>query len=150
MSRVSIGSDNGMSPIRRQAIISTSARLLSIGPLGTNFSEIVVTNRTFSFKKMRLKMSPTKWRPFIVKVWKEIIPRRNHWSAHSVVWDRTPTLRIEAHILIIIVRISLGNWSITKKLQILDVQKYPIPMTLLILHNRASCPICGQNTYAWD
>ena len=40
MNRVSIGSDNGLSPIRRQAIIQTNAGLLSIGPLGTNFSEI--------------------------------------------------------------------------------------------------------------
>ena len=34
--RVSIGSDNGLSPIRRQAIIWTSAELLLIGHLGTN------------------------------------------------------------------------------------------------------------------
>ena len=39
MKRVSIGSDIGLSPIRPQAIILTSAGLLSIGPLGTNFSE---------------------------------------------------------------------------------------------------------------
>ena len=37
---VSIGSDNDLSPIRRQAIILTNAGLLSIGPLGTNFTEI--------------------------------------------------------------------------------------------------------------
>ena len=35
----SIGSDNGLSPIRRQAIIWTNAGLLSIGPLGTIFGE---------------------------------------------------------------------------------------------------------------
>ena len=34
------GSDNGLSPIRRQAIIWISASILFIGPLGTNFSEI--------------------------------------------------------------------------------------------------------------
>ena len=34
---VSIGSDNGLSPIRRKAIILTNAGLLSIGPFGTNF-----------------------------------------------------------------------------------------------------------------
>ena len=38
---VSIDSDNGLSPIGRQAIISTNAGLLSIGPLGTNFREIL-------------------------------------------------------------------------------------------------------------
>ena len=34
-----IGSDNGLSPERRQAIIWTNAGILLIGPLGTNFSE---------------------------------------------------------------------------------------------------------------
>ena len=58
-----IGSDNGLSPDRRQAIIWTNARLLLIGPLGTNFSEILIGIQTFSFKKMHLKMSSAKWRP---------------------------------------------------------------------------------------
>ena len=37
---------------------------LLIGPLGTNFSEILIEILTFSFKKMRLKESSAKWRPF--------------------------------------------------------------------------------------
>ena len=37
-----IGSDNGLSPGRRQAIISTKAGILLIGPLGTNFVEILI------------------------------------------------------------------------------------------------------------
>ena len=37
-----IGSDNGLSPGRRQAIIWTNDRILLIGPLGTNFSEILI------------------------------------------------------------------------------------------------------------
>ena len=52
-----IGSDNGLSPGRRQAIIWTNAGILLIGPLGTNFSEIIVGIQTFSFRKMHLKMS---------------------------------------------------------------------------------------------
>ena len=36
------GWDNGLSPGRRQAIISTNAGILLIGPLGTNFSEILI------------------------------------------------------------------------------------------------------------
>ena len=52
-----IGSDNGLSPGRRQAIIWTNAGILLIGPLGTNFSEILVEIYTFSFKKIHLKMS---------------------------------------------------------------------------------------------
>ena len=59
-----IGSDNGLSPDRRQAIIWTNAGLLIIGPLGTNFSEILIEVLTFSFKKMRLKVSSVKRRPF--------------------------------------------------------------------------------------
>ena len=59
-----IGSDNGSSPRRRQAIIWTNAGILLIGPLGTNFSEILIATETFSFKKMHLKISSAKWRPF--------------------------------------------------------------------------------------
>ena len=59
-----IGSDNGLLPGRRQAIIWTNAGLLLIVHLGTNFSEILIEIYTFSFKKMHLKMSSGKWRPF--------------------------------------------------------------------------------------
>ena len=52
-----IGSDNGLSPGRRQAIIWINARILLIRPLGTNFSEISFEINTFSFKKLHLKMS---------------------------------------------------------------------------------------------
>ena len=58
------GSDNGLSPGRRQAINWTSAGILSIGPFGTNFSENLTKILTFSFKKMRLKVSSAKLRPF--------------------------------------------------------------------------------------
>ena len=39
-----IGSDNGLSPGCHQAIIWTNAGILLIGPLGTNFSEILNRN----------------------------------------------------------------------------------------------------------
>ena len=58
-----IGSDNSLSPGRRQAIITTDAGLLLIGYLETNFSEIVIGVQTFAFKEMHLKMSSAKWRP---------------------------------------------------------------------------------------
>ena len=58
-----IGSDNGLSPDRRQAIIWTNAGILEIGTLGTNFNEILIEIHTFSFKNIHLKMSG-KWRPF--------------------------------------------------------------------------------------
>ena len=59
-----IGSDNGLSSGRRQAIIWSNAKILLIGPLGTNFSEILMEILTFPLKKMRLKESSAKWRPF--------------------------------------------------------------------------------------
>ena len=60
-----IGSENRLSPRRRQAIIWTNAYILSIGPpLGTNFSEILIEIYTFLFKKMHLKMSSGQLRPF--------------------------------------------------------------------------------------
>ena len=59
-----IGSDNGLLPGRRQAIIWTNAGILLIGSLGTNFNEIFIGIQTFSFKKMHLKMLSVKWRPF--------------------------------------------------------------------------------------
>ena len=59
-----IGSDNGLSPGQRQAIIWIDAGILLIGPLGTNFREIYIEILTFSLKKMRLKVSSAKWRPF--------------------------------------------------------------------------------------
>ena len=59
-----IGSDNGLSPGRLHAIIWTNAGILLIRTLGTNFSEILGEIHSFSFKKMRLKMSSAKWRLF--------------------------------------------------------------------------------------
>ena len=58
-----IGSVNGLSPDRRQAITWANAGILLIGTLGTNFSEILIAIYTFSFKEMRLKVSSAKWRP---------------------------------------------------------------------------------------
>ena len=59
-----IGSDNELSPNRRQAIIWTNAGILLIGPLGTNLGEIWIEIQIYSFRKMHLKLSSAKWRPF--------------------------------------------------------------------------------------
>ena len=53
-----------LSPGRREPIIWTNAGILLIGPLGSNFSEIVIATEAFSFKKKHLKMSSGKCRPF--------------------------------------------------------------------------------------
>ena len=59
-----IGSDNGLSPGRRQAIIWTNDGIMLIGPLGTNFSENLIESYALSFRKMHLKISSGKWWPF--------------------------------------------------------------------------------------
>ena len=59
-----IGSDNGLSPGWRQAIIFTNAGILLIQNAGTNFREILNEIHTFSFKKMHLKILSTKSQPF--------------------------------------------------------------------------------------
>ena len=61
---ISIGSDDCLAPIRYQAIISTSAGLLSIRPLGTNFSKILIKIQDFSFTEMHLNIVSVKWWPF--------------------------------------------------------------------------------------
>ena len=61
----SIASDNGLSPGRRQTMIWNNAGILLIGPLGTNFSEILIAIQTFSLEKIRLNISSAKkCRPF--------------------------------------------------------------------------------------
>ena len=50
--------------IMRIYISLYSAGILLIRTLGTNFSEIVSEIDTFAFKKVYLKMSSAKWRPF--------------------------------------------------------------------------------------
>ena len=59
-----IGSDNDMSPDRRQATIWINAGTLLFKALGTNFSEILIEIHIFSFNKMHLKMSSVERRPF--------------------------------------------------------------------------------------
>ena len=49
--QIIIGLDNGLWPGWRQVIIWTNAGILSIGNLGTNFSETSIEIYTFSFKE---------------------------------------------------------------------------------------------------
>ena len=59
-----IGSDNGLSPGRRQAFIWTNDGISLIGHLGINFREILIEIQPFSVTKLYLKMPSTKWRLF--------------------------------------------------------------------------------------
>ena len=49
-----IGSDNGLAPTRRQAIIWTNGGLLSIGSLGTNLGEILIEILHIFIEKKRI------------------------------------------------------------------------------------------------
>ena len=51
VNRVRIGSDNVLSPIRRQAIIYAKAGLMSIRLLGANFSELSIKIQNFHSRK---------------------------------------------------------------------------------------------------
>ena len=63
-----IGSDNGLSPGRHQAIIWTNAGILLIWPLGTNYSDMLIEIHTVSFRKIHLKMLSAKWQPFCLSL----------------------------------------------------------------------------------
>ena len=80
-----IGPDNGLSPSRRQAIIWTNAGILLIGPWGRKFSEILIGIQTYSFKKMHLKMSSAKWRPFCLG-----LNELTHFGRSDSIWRHRP------------------------------------------------------------
>ena len=52
-----IGSDSGLLPGRRQSIIWSDGGILLIGPLGINFSEVLIKIQTFSLKKIHFNLS---------------------------------------------------------------------------------------------
>ena len=98
-----IGSDNGLSPDRRQTIIWTNAGLLSIGPLRRYFSENLIKMQQFSLRKIYLKMSSAKWRPsclglnvLILAFQGDLVhsrrqcliyvPMADHFASHSLLW----------------------------------------------------------------
>ena len=93
-----IDSGNDLSPGRRQAIIWTNAGILLIRTLGTNFCEILSEIHEFWFKKMHLKMSSAKWRPFCLglKVLNEnICQNLQFWqnvNEHILIWNKSSIL----------------------------------------------------------
>ena len=62
--------------LRRQAIIWTSAGILLIEPLGTNFDDILIGIQILV--KIYLKMSFAKWHPFCLGVDELIITDSLH------------------------------------------------------------------------
>ena len=90
-----IGSDNGLAPDRRQAIIWLNVGILLVGPLETNFSENLIEILTFSFKKMRLKVSSAKCGHFVsASMWgirvKSVCTKlyQTYQSVNRVPWSR--------------------------------------------------------------
>ena len=98
-----IGSDNGLSPGRRQAIIWTNAGILLIVTIGTNFSEILIECHSFSFKKMHMKMSSGKWRPsclglnVLTDVWKYCLQNGSHFALASIYWLNSTDSKTKCH-----------------------------------------------------
>ena len=81
------GSDIGLSPGRRQAMIGANAGIFIIRTLGTRFSEILREIHTFAFRKIHLKVSCGKWRPVCLGLnmlihWYEICYR----CLHQTTW----------------------------------------------------------------
>ena len=72
-----IGSDNGLSPGRRQAIIWTNDGILWIMPYWIYFCEILFQVRKFSLMEMHLKISSVKWRSFCIDV--NVLIHILHW-----------------------------------------------------------------------
>ena len=66
--RVICGTDNGLLPIWRQAIIWTNAGILLIWTLRTHASELLSEIHAFSFKQMHVKMLSGKWQPFCLSL----------------------------------------------------------------------------------
>ena len=82
-----IGSDNDLSPGRRPPIIWTNAGMLLIEPLGRKFSEILIAIYPFLFKKIHLKMSSGKCRPFCIGV--NVL----RWRVHTIQGYLTAALK---------------------------------------------------------
>ena len=63
-----IDSDNGLLPGECPTIISTNAGILLVGPLQTNFNDILFEIQKFSCNKMNLKMLSVKWQPYCLSL----------------------------------------------------------------------------------
>ena len=124
-----VGSDNGLSPERRQAIIWTNAGILLTGPLGTNLSEVLIEIQTFWLKKIRLKMSSAKCCSFRLGL-NVLIP-----SSWIVGWESLMKA-------IITLPPTTGNWSTSDSPDAIGIGKHlffeEIDFRLLV------CYICGK------
>ena len=82
----SIGPDNGLAPMTRQAIIWTDAGILFIEPLGTHFSKISIEIHIFSFKK-----TPSHYHHCANFIWR-------HWTYEMPVRYNLSSVRVTSSI----------------------------------------------------
>ena len=109
----------------RQAIIWTSAGMMLIEPLGTNFSEILIKIETFSFKKIRLKILSAKCCPF-------------HLGLN--VLNLFSTSRFHEHMTLFAYFCGSNFWIHTQVLRSINIYYYPFCATLCWKH---------ENTYLY-
>ena len=110
-----IGPNNGLSPGRRQAIIWTNDGIFLIGTLETNFSEITIKIYTFSFKKIRLKMSSGKWWPSCLGLNVLILSLESLqlWRVMGVwIQRRSVPHAQDSHGMVPCVQVNLTHWSL--------------------------------------
>ena len=84
---------------QRRAIIWSNAGIVLIGPLGTNFSEISIEIHTFSFKKMHLKMSSTKWRSCCPGLY--VLRGFSAAWSHNALQNTHDAVRVRSHLIYI-------------------------------------------------
>ena len=82
-----VQTDNGLSPSRRQAIIWTTAGLLSIGPLWTIVSEIFIKTQNFSSNQnhyifIQENALETVWKIAAILSWPQCV----EWVAVNWIW----------------------------------------------------------------
>ena len=133
-----ISSDNGLSPERHQAIIRTNAGILLIGPMRTNFIELLIEIQSFSLKKIRLKMSSAKCCSFRLGL-NMLTPALEDWSADSAY--KTPGIfqHYDKHrVKHVFVLVHLDFSDHQNKCHILSVTFFQIPCRIVadVIKNR--------------
>ena len=87
------------------AITWPDADLLSIEPLGTNFSEIQIGIQHFSFMKMNLETSSAKWQPFCLRE-----DELNQWrKISSVSWGQNEFIHWGLSTMATILQMTFSN-----------------------------------------
>ena len=163
---VIIGSENGLAPCRCQAIIWTNAGILLIGPLGINFSYILIVIQTFPFKKMHVKMSSVKWRAFCLGL---------NMSTWSISWllamsgplssamndCNSPILEngqnIHIHLYVSLDKFNMTSFTSTVTARYQELNAFPMPQSMggcephLQMSAVREMPVCQEDkTMIWE